>query len=266
ANPGGVYKSADGGVSWTQMNVGLGDGSGKTQSARRVQALAIDTRQPAVVYAGTQGAGVWKSVNGGGTWAQMLPDPGGDVGKPGGFKSDCLLQPEILALVVDVTQPTETLYAGATGNVGNSGCGPTPSQGGHRGMGAGFFRFANGDWDRRMNGDFEVLLPTTLSTNVWTIAMKGPTIYVGTDIGVLRSKAGSGSWALIPQAPNASGFISLPVRALGTDPNPAIDSVLYAGTSGRGVFKRVPPNNAPSVGPQPWTEANTGLTALRALT
>ena len=55
------------GTTWTQMNSGL-----PNQSARRVQALAIDPRlSPPVVYAGTQGEGVFKSIDGGANWLRV---------------------------------------------------------------------------------------------------------------------------------------------------------------------------------------------------
>ena len=104
-----------------------------------------------------------------------------------------------------MTKPTETLYAGATGPVGNTGCTPTPSPGWHRGQGAGLFQFtstANNppSWDRKMAGDFETLLPTTVSANVWTIVMNGSAIYIGTDVGVLRTQTAreAGTWCRAP--------------------------------------------------------------------
>src|SRR5262249_21041002 len=257
---GGVYKWN--GSTWSSINgnqvIGL-----PSQPARRVQALAIDTR-PAlpVIYAGTQGAAVYKTTDGGNTWTQLIT----------GFSSSCLKSPEVLSLVVDLTQATETLYAGATEGSWTSSCAPSTPPNGHQGLGAGFFRYVAGQgWDRRMKGDFEPLLPGTLSTQVWTIVMNGSVIYVGTDIGVFRSLDFSGSWDMMPRCPTnpcntsavaATGLFSLPVRALGLDPTSNV--TLYAGTIGRGMFKRAPPNNAASTGLQTWSAINTGLTALRA--
>ena len=53
---GGVFKSTNGGGSWTAINAGLITSS--------VHALAIDPSAPATLYAGTSG-GVFKSTNGG---------------------------------------------------------------------------------------------------------------------------------------------------------------------------------------------------------
>jgi hypothetical protein len=47
---GGVYKSTDGGASWSALNNGLADID--------VEALAIDPVTPSIIYAGTLGGGV----------------------------------------------------------------------------------------------------------------------------------------------------------------------------------------------------------------
>lgn len=77
SQPGGVLKSTDGGLSWTMA-----------WNNEQVNALALNPGNPAEIYAGTETAGVFKSVNGGQTWAQagaalvnipvtaMIVDPG----------------------------------------------------------------------------------------------------------------------------------------------------------------------------------------------
>ena len=55
----GVYKSVNGGASWTAVNAGL--------TNTTVLALAINPSAPATLYAGTFG-GVFKSTDGGGSW------------------------------------------------------------------------------------------------------------------------------------------------------------------------------------------------------
>ena len=53
---GGVFKSTDGGASWSAFNNGL------TNTV--VQALAIDPQTPAIIYAGTYGSGVFSMQQG----------------------------------------------------------------------------------------------------------------------------------------------------------------------------------------------------------
>ena len=214
---GGVFKRV-GVANWVQINTGL-----DTQSKRRVQALVIDNRlSPSAVYAGTQGAGVLRTIDGGTTWTTVgFPNPNQ------GFSSACLLLPEIESLAIDpnvalVNVDWATLYAGVRGQVGTSGCDPIPP-GGDQGQGAGFFRFVFPEWDRRMNGMFP-LLPT-LTLNVWSVVMNATQIFIGTDQGVFRSTDGSGSWSLMPGTP-PGGFMGLPVRALGVDPTGQV--TLYA--------------------------------------
>jgi photosystem II stability/assembly factor-like uncharacterized protein len=74
----GVYKSSDGGATWT--HVGLED-------TRQISRIVIDPRDPGIVYVGALGhaygpnqqRGVYKSVDGGAHWAKVL-DQGSEIG------------------------------------------------------------------------------------------------------------------------------------------------------------------------------------------
>ncbi len=87
---GGVFKSTDGGASWTRSVSGLTNLS--------VQALAIDPITTTNLYAGTLGGGVFKSTDGGATWNAM---------------NSGLSNTVISALAVDPKVPT-TIYAGSS--------------------------------------------------------------------------------------------------------------------------------------------------------
>ena len=89
----GVFKSTDGGESWTAMNVGLG----KDPEDTDVSALAIDPQTPATVYAGTYYHGVFKSTDGGRSWQAV------NAGLPRG-------QVFVHALAIDPRR-TATVYA-----------------------------------------------------------------------------------------------------------------------------------------------------------
>jgi photosystem II stability/assembly factor-like uncharacterized protein len=74
----GVYKSTDGGPTWT--HIGLED-------TRQISRIVVDPRDPKVVYVGALGhaygpneqRGVYKSVDGGAHWAKVL-DKGPEIG------------------------------------------------------------------------------------------------------------------------------------------------------------------------------------------
>jgi hypothetical protein len=77
---------------WSAANTGLTDLS--------VKALAIDPQHPATLYAGTSGAGVFKSTDGGGTWSAF------NAG---------LTNPSVSTLAIDPRAPAQ-LYAGTEGS------------------------------------------------------------------------------------------------------------------------------------------------------
>src|SRR5437667_308531 len=60
----GVFKSTDGGESWSAVNTGL--------SNQAVHALAVDPQTPTTVYAGTQGGGVGQGADGEARWGAVL--------------------------------------------------------------------------------------------------------------------------------------------------------------------------------------------------
>ncbi|MBI3682906.1 MAG: hypothetical protein HY235_21240, partial [Acidobacteria bacterium] len=80
SNTEGVYKSDNGGVSWREAVSGLTD--------RRIISLAIDSRNPEKLYAGTgnsrprnilDGSGMFYSVNGGDSWSAVRGLPAAPV-------------------------------------------------------------------------------------------------------------------------------------------------------------------------------------------
>ncbi|HET8675215.1 MAG TPA: hypothetical protein VFO63_05470, partial [Blastocatellia bacterium] len=63
---GPIFKSTDGGVSWTAINTGI--------TARVITVLAIDPVSPEIIYAGSD-RGIFKSTDGGNSWTV----PNGDI-------------------------------------------------------------------------------------------------------------------------------------------------------------------------------------------
>ncbi|HYG61464.1 MAG TPA: hypothetical protein VEL74_02700, partial [Thermoanaerobaculia bacterium] len=93
ATPTSVFRSSDGGDSWTFAGSGLG-----STSAPGVRALALSG---AVVIAGTTWEGLWRSLDEGRTWRAIT------AGFPG--------RPHVNALVVDPRRPERVWLAGWEG-------------------------------------------------------------------------------------------------------------------------------------------------------
>src|SRR5439155_6614106 len=88
-NSSGVFKTTNGGGSWSAVNNGLTDPC--------VGALVVDaTTSPSTVYAGAFGE-VFKTTDGGGSWSLV------NTGLP---------NTDVFALVVDATTSPSTVYAG----------------------------------------------------------------------------------------------------------------------------------------------------------
>src|ERR1051326_2162352 len=72
ANNGALYKSTNGGNTWTPAITGLtyDPGVGQNYAIYRVNSFTIDPSSPSTVYAGTN-YGLYKSTNSGGNWSQI---------------------------------------------------------------------------------------------------------------------------------------------------------------------------------------------------
>jgi photosystem II stability/assembly factor-like uncharacterized protein len=66
AAPGGMYRSTDGGTTWTKGGAGLPGQAG-------IKAIVFDRVRPGTVYAGTDGMGVFTSTDGGVIWRPTDP-------------------------------------------------------------------------------------------------------------------------------------------------------------------------------------------------
>jgi len=88
---GGVIKSTDGGITWSQMNNGL--------TNRYIQSLAIDPQNTNIIYAGVEGGSVYRSTDGGQNWAEV---------------KEGLVNATVWSIAIDPAN-TRTIYAGIFG-------------------------------------------------------------------------------------------------------------------------------------------------------
>ncbi len=118
---GGVYKSSDGGSTWAALNGEAGAGN-KCQtclpetdtengrSAAQVDVIVVDPKNAAVIYAAVNGAGLFRTGDGGPTWTASntgLPNTDAQTGRTTSL---------IRAVVIDPSA-TGVLYLGGSGGV-----------------------------------------------------------------------------------------------------------------------------------------------------
>lgn len=194
----GVFKSTNGGASWTASSSGIPAGVGGSVN---IQTLAIDPLNPNNLYAGYQsqpGAGptLFRSTNGGASWSSA--------------GSEITLTP-VNVIAIDPKTPA-TLYV-AVGSTFGAG---------------GLFKSTNAgtSWLTANNG-------LAASPDIRAIAIDPvtpSTLYVGIASGGVFKSVNSGAlWTAVN-----TGLTNLAVRGLAVDPN--APSTVYAATTG-GVFK-----------------------------
>jgi photosystem II stability/assembly factor-like uncharacterized protein len=173
----GVYKSNDGGATWT--HTGLED-------TRQISRIVVDPRDPNVVYVGALGhayraneqRGVYKSIDGGAHWTKVL-DEGSEIG--------------ISDLAICTGNP-QILFAGTW----NTHRPPWSSYAPIDGPGGGLYRSQDGGktWSRLRNG-----LPEGDWGRVGVdIAPDGKRVYTliqAKRSGLYRSDDGGDTWALV---------------------------------------------------------------------
>jgi len=267
----GVYRTINGGATWTLHTDGLPRVSGSGQTAP-VRALAIDPANPQRVYAGA-GAGVWKSVDGGRTWSDAGEDPAGSV---------------VLVLSVDPSAP-DVLFTGTNRGLFRSEDGAATWQslagrGGPDlfldnvitdlaldlaapgtayvallGPGPSLAKTTDGGttWAPIVSGlPFEGESPA----GGWTIALDPGlpgVLYAAGDVGIFRSDQGGTSWMLVAQSLNAFGHGNLAFASLVSRSGAVLVGTgdLFQDELGDGVFR------SPD-GLTEWETVRSGMTAV----
>jgi photosystem II stability/assembly factor-like uncharacterized protein len=250
-DPLGLYKTTDGGASWTLMGEGMFPST--------AEAIVVDPVQTDVVYAGSE-AGVYRTSDGGGLWR---------------YASSGLLNASVDSLAMDPSQP-DILYAGtAAGGVfktSNAGLSWIPIHNGLlNGEGAtdyraiaidpldpstvyagsfrdGVFKSTDGglSWTQRNAG-----LP---NTEVWTLAVDPAiegTAYAGVGGALYKTVDGAASWTAVRRVPCCPT-----VYAMIFDPtDPSIIYISVYDSNRPGVYKSTD-------GGEDWAFAGKGLGTL----
>jgi photosystem II stability/assembly factor-like uncharacterized protein len=228
---GGVFKSVNGGSSWSKINTGL------TNS--EVYSLAIDPTNTQVIYAGAELGGLFKSTDGGSNWNKM------NIGLTTNTK--------VNSLGIDPTN-TQVIYAGTYGsgvfkstnggtnwNKMNSGLAntsiqslaidPTNTQVIYAGTYcSGVFKSTDGglNWSEINTG-----LTATIIKPLAIDPTNTQVIYAGTyGGGVFKSANGGSSWSEIN-----TGLVDAFVFSLAIDPTNT--RVIYSGAGIYGIFKSI---------------------------
>jgi len=240
---GGVFKSVDGGGSWSALPAGI-----PTVSGTIITGLVVDPATPSNVYAsltlGIDG-GILRSTDGGAHWIftdvgalfgiaidPLTPTTLYATGSPSTFKSTdagatwtALESAHAFSIAIDPVTPT-TVYVGAIGGVRK-----TIDGGAHWTTAGGSF-------------------PGGISILAIAIDPTAPsTVYAGTEGGVFKSVDAGDHWA--PLGPPAGAF-ALRTAALAIDA--ASPNVVYAAglaSAGVGVYKSAD-------GGAHWTDAPLG--------
>lgn len=275
---GGVFKSTNGGNSWSAINNGLSDTSiyslaidptnsqtiyaavygglfkssdgGTTWGAinngfhsKNVRFLVIDPNSNQTIFAGTSDGGLFKSTTGGGSWSAI---------------NSGLTSTSVEAFVIDPSH-SQTIYAGT--------------------YGSGVFKSTNGgsSWSAANSG-----LTNTIAGPLVIDPINSQTIFAGTDRGGLFKSINNGgswsvvntsySWPLVIDPTNSqtiyaggskstdggsswsaanSGLTDNYNRAASLAVDPSNSQTIYAGTT-KGVFKS-------TNGGSSWSAANSGL-------
>jgi hypothetical protein len=236
ASGNGVYKSTDGGATWSGLNTG----------ANFVQALAINPQTPNIIYGAARGPffGIIKSVDAGATWSQTS------------------LSGASMALAIDPVTPM-TIYASTFSGIfksTNSGATWQPANTGITSNGLPvvvidpsntatvYAAGSNGVWKTTNGGGnwSPINSGLTSATNSLAVDPSTPsTLYAGTFAGVFKSINGGSSWA-----PMNTGLTTLVVTSLLVDPSSS--SIVYAGTTNSKIFKSID-------GGATWTTVYSGL-------
>lgn len=253
-----VYKSRDDGATWITVTEGLGHA--------RILSLAVDPTNASIIYAGTLGDAVYRSVDGGNRWSIINA----------GMKEHVAY---VNAFVFHPQNP-QTIFAATTVGIFKTINGgmmwedmptkgmdsvytvsfaldPTNPNILYAGTSGGVYKSVNGGmtWKEANNGLIRLEPGTALSLGVNSLVLdpvKTTTLYAGTTQGAFKTVDGAASWIKIQEGIGEEFVAAVLVH-------PTEKVTLFTATQ-TGVYKT-------KDGGEHWTGLNNGLTNrnIRAL-
>src|SRR5215469_1998992 len=187
-------------------------GEGSRQDNGLVSAIAINPHDPNVIYQGTAGGGIWRSIDGGQHWIPEFDRQAAlGIGEPG-------------ALAIDPND-TDTIYIGTSGRVAQQAqAGLYKSTDG----GNSCVRLGSGYPDGNVGN--AIMFAFQWVNVIIVDPADSQTLYLASTSGMFRSQDGGLNWT---QGTGISGD----VRSLVLDTStPAASRTLHAGSSGQGAF------------------------------
>ena len=237
ATDAGVYRSGDGGVTWTQTSI----------KGQRAWTVGFDPRGPQTAYAGLDGHGIARSEDGGTTWVDSSTgltgldvrclafgleglaagtSSGVDVSSDGQhWRGAGLDGYSVSSLVVSANQPALTLVAGVDGTPANA-------------SGNGYlFRNSGGalQWETLQNGLPTATVVSSVAAGPLPATGQSRPLLVTTAKGVYHSGDGGTTWT---SSTGIADQVNLTVSAFSPlDPNLVYAGADAGGSSG-GVLMR----------------------------
>jgi photosystem II stability/assembly factor-like uncharacterized protein len=184
-----------------------------------VSSIAINPSNPNIIYMGTGGGGVWRSIDGGLNWIPIFDRQLSlGVGGPCGIAIDPI--------------NTNIVYVGISSRVNKE-----PRSGGlFKSVDGGYSWIRLGsDYPFGNSGNADQFFENNIKINVTIVdPVNSNTLYLATDRGVFRSTDGGLNWT---RGSTPTGILSGDARSLVLDTSVTGSRILYSGISGNGVFR-----------------------------
>jgi photosystem II stability/assembly factor-like uncharacterized protein len=260
---GGIFKSDNGGVSWTKKNSGL-DVYPQNMAGGESHAyhIAIDPTSASICYVTVDltysfmsgpYSRIYKTTNGGEYWAQLIEKPGDwPAYRSKAFHCIAIDPLDHSRIYASATYGGvfKSMDGGATWNPIGTGLlgidtldlviNPNQTSQIFAGTSNGVFMSSDSGASWSVAGLASTNIQCLLRTSNSPVAL-----YAGTAAGLFKSVDGAATWSAIN-----TGLTNTDIRAVASDPgNP---SAIYAGTYGGGVFKSADAGAT-------WTAFNAGL-------